>query len=96
MLNKIRNKVLEKKEMLKASNVVDVKSQTIINTIEELLLDDACFIKLDISTAIAVLVFLGYTKDEAKELYISLVQESSKKMSGHYTLINFKGEHLKK
>lgn len=96
MLEQVRIKVREKKKSLELSGKLNEENEKIINLIEDLLSDNTCFIKLDISMAVIILVFLGYTKSEAKEIYVSLTQESAKSLHGKYSLVDLDDNILRK
>lgn len=59
-----------------------------LNLINDLLKDDMCFIKINIDLALNMLQFLGYEKDETKEIYIKLVHEASEHLEGKYRLVD--------
>lgn len=82
MLEKVRNKFKSKEEILKNKN-----SET-TNLIGELLNDDACFLKINLDLALSILTFIGYPEEEAKDIYIKLMSESTNNAKGKYKLFD--------
>ena len=67
------------------------KDKKILEIINELVFDDFCYIKLDIKLAFQTRYFLGYSKKEAQDLYIELVQASvALSNKGRYTQVEKK------
>ena len=87
MIEKLRKEAADKQKIINFSSDYSEKDKKIISIINDLLTDDACFLKIDIYLAMQILFYLGYTKQEAQITYISLVQESSKVLKGKYTLM---------
>ena len=56
----------------------------IIEIVEDLLQDRCCFLKIDIETSIKILMFLGYSMDDAGDMYAKLVRKA---WVGEYTII---------
>jgi len=67
MLNKLR-----KKAMKLSKDTNDIK----FNKIVEILSDDNAFNKLEVNSAIAILLDLGYDSHEAMKMYIELTSRS--------------------
>ena len=76
-------------EKLSESNLGD-EDKEMLNLIGDLLKDDMCFLKIKIDLALSILLFLGYEKKEAKEIYIKLISETRQKLNGKYRLVDYK------
>ena len=76
-------------EKLSESNLGD-EDKEMLNLIGDLLKDDMCFLKIKIDLALSILLFLGYEKNEAKEIYIKLISETRQKLNGKYRLVDYK------
>ena len=76
-------------EKLSESNLGDEDKQ-MLDLIGDLFKDDMCFLKIKIDLALNILLFLGYEKKEAKEIYIKLISETRQKLNGKYRLVDYK------
>ncbi len=85
MLIDVKEKFNENKEILKNKN------SEITLLIEELLNDDACFLKINMYLAFQMLSFIGYTNEESKNIYTELIKECSEDINGKYKLFNLNG-----
>lgn len=87
-LNEIRIKAKEKRNRLEIENALLGKNQKLMDTIDDLLSYDTCFANLPIELGMPLLIYLGYSKEEVKEIYPDLVQESVAQMKGKYILVD--------
>lgn len=87
-LNEIRKKAKEKRSRLEIENALLGKNQRLMDTIDDLLSYDTCFANLPIEIGMPLLIFLGYSKQQVKEIYPDLVQESVAQMKGKYILVD--------
>jgi len=78
IIEKVRVAYNSKKLSAKADEI------EILELIGKLLKDDACFLKIDIQLALKMLLFLGYDKEKAKEIYAILITESMQLLNGKY------------
>ncbi len=85
IIDEIRKKFDENKKILIRKN------SEITLLIGELLSDEACFLKININLALQMLSFIGYTKEESKDIYIELIKECSENINGKYKLFNLNG-----
>lgn len=88
MLDQIRQKSKEKREYLTDTNSLTENQLKILNLIDDLLSDDLCFLKLDVTMAVVILVYIGYPKEQAKQMYPDLVQAARQKAKGKYILFD--------
>lgn len=87
-LNEIRKKSKEKRSRLEIENALLGKNQRLMDTIDDLLSYDTCFANLPIEIGMPLLIYLGFSKERAKEIYPGLVQESVDHMKGKYILVD--------
>lgn len=80
----VKAKAKEKRQQLESSASADSRDFKIIDIIEKLLRDPCCFLKIDIKTSAQMLMFLGYSKEEAVDLHIKLVYKA---WIGEYTIV---------
>ena len=80
----IREKYREKL----STNNLDANDKEMLKLIGNLLKDDMCFIKININLALNILSFIGYEKEEVKEIYLKLISEAKQKLDGKYRLVN--------
>ena len=67
-MENIKDLVIKKKKLIETEEDMEK-----ISVIEELLLDESCFFKMDIETAIGILDFLGVSEDNIMDYYYSLI-----------------------
>ena len=82
--------VREKYNIKIQDNNLNDEDKEMLNLIGDLLKDDMCFLKIKIDLALNILLFLGYEKKEAKEIYIKLISETRQKLNGKYRLVDYK------
>jgi len=87
-MEKVRLKAKERYEKFLLNKKIDDKQKKNLEDIIKFLEDDSCFVKININFALIILISIGYTKDEAKDLYIKLIKEGKKSLKGKYNLIN--------
>jgi len=89
VIDKIRYKANEKYLLYIVNNIeqIDDEDKEMFILINDLLKDDNCFLKIDMRLAINMLIAIGYTKEEAKLLYVDLIKESKKNLNGKYILV---------
>lgn len=73
---------------IKKQSVTDDEEAELIAIMEDLLKDNACFLKLNMGTALNMLSYIGYSRKEAKEVYICLMRESCQLLKGKYQVID--------
>ena len=81
----VRQLLIEKEENIK--DEVDKKK---IDNLKCILKEDDIFFKLDISTAIGILSFLGVPESDIKNLYLSLIspQQFKENDNNYYSVSN--------
>ena len=72
MLDSLRDKV--DKLIKKCDNDLDMQKYELI---KQIISDDNCFYKMDAETAISILVDLHFNIEEAKKIYIALINEEN-------------------
>lgn len=77
-IKEVRKYALRKKEILKKNN----DDLDRINNIIAFLSDDMCFFKVDINLSIPILVYLGISEENVKDVYFQLISP-----------VNYKGEY---
>ena len=88
----VRRRYREKEHEL--SNSGTEKDKEILKIMKDLIFDDLCYIKLDIELGLQILAFLGYSKEEAKNMYAELTTSAYTSLNkGRYTIVsNFRSE----
>ena len=89
LLNEIRERTKEKMEELSNNEGIDpdvCKLKQLLESINDLLLVKACFLKIDLECGFTILSVLGYEKEEVLELYPRLMKESWESIKGKYTI----------
>ncbi len=83
----VRRRYREKEHEL--SNSGTEKDKEILKIIKDLIFDDLCYIKLDIEIGLQILAFLGYSKEEAKNMYAELTTSAFNLLNkGRYTIVS--------
>ena len=77
-----------RKKAAEIKHCASEKDDKILKTINDLIFDDFCFIKIDIELAFQILTFLDYSKEDTQKLYMELVNSSTSLLhKGRYTLM---------
>ena len=87
MIETIKAKAKEKRELLVSMPSADPRDIKIIDIIEDLICDRSCFLKLGMELGYEVLSIIGFTHEEILEAYPKLVQDEYAATKGKYTLI---------
>lgn len=89
LLEEIRLKANETyiKVLINSNNDNNSDNLLILQKIINILKDNNCFLKIKIDLALNILVEIGYSKEEAKDIYVRLINESKKNIQGGYKFI---------
>lgn len=80
----VKAKAKQKRQMVESKLAPDPADIKILDIIEDLLRDRCCFLKIDIETSLKILIYLGYSRDEAGDMYAKLVRKA---WIGEYTIV---------
>ena len=82
MIDKVKIALKAKKQ---AANNEELKA---LYLIEQMLDNEACFLKINIKLGLNMLLFIGYGKEDAKKVYSQLINESRQLLKGKYQIID--------